>query len=75
MLGSVSLSVARSAFTWLNVPVMVRLVVPEPLMLPPPPSADVVADSLPWPSLSVTVKLSSLVLPLSDRLTPVIFVA
>ncbi len=54
---------------------MVRLVEADPVMVPPPPVADVLADSDPCESDSVTVKLSLVVLPLSDRLTPAIVVA
>ncbi len=47
----------------------VRLVVPEPLTPVP------VAESSPLVSVSVTVKVSPLVLPVSERLTPEIAVA
>ena len=70
-----SVSVVRSAFTWVNVPWMTRSFVPVPVIVPPPPVNDVVADRMPWVSLTVTVKISLLVLPLSDTLTPVIAVA
>ena len=40
------------------------------IVLPPPPVADVIADSTPFLSLSVTVKISPLVLLVSDTLTP-----
>jgi hypothetical protein len=55
---------------------MIRLV-PEPLVEPliaPPPAADVVADRMPWVSLTVTVKISPLVAPVSVTLTPEIVV-
>ena len=45
------------------------------MIVPPPPVNDVFADSTPWVSLSVTVKISPAVAPLSVRLTPVIAVA
>ncbi len=53
---SLSLRVVRSASTWPNVPAMVRLVEADPVMVPPPPVADVFADSDPCESDSVTVK-------------------
>ena len=62
-LESVSVRVASAAFTWASVPVMVTLVVPEPLTP--------VALSRPWVSLTVAVKLSLDVLPLSLTETPV----
>ena len=68
---SVSVSVVRSAFTWLSVPTMVRVCPSGVLVIvPPPPVADVIADSTPFLSLSVTVKISPLVLLVSDTLTP-----
>ena len=63
---SVSVSVPRSLFTCESEPVIVRLVVPEPDTPVP------VADRSPLASVKVTVKVSPAVLPLSDRLTPVI---
>ena len=81
LLGSVSLSVARSAFTCSSDPVIVSLVVPDPDTPCP------LADSRPCVSVSVTVNVSSPVrvsvtvnvssplLPLSARLTPAIAVA
>ena len=42
---SLSLSVPRSAFTWLSVPLMIRSVVPEPVIVPPPPAPLVFADN------------------------------
>ena len=68
---SVSVSVARSAFTSLSVPLMVRLVVPGlDTVFPTPPVRSPTARH--GCRLSVTVKVSPVVLPLSDRLTPVI---
>ncbi len=63
-----SFSVARSLFTWLSEPVMVRLVVPPLPVMPLPDSP----TASPLVSASVTVKVSPVVLPLSDRLTPLI---
>jgi len=48
--------------------------VPTPLIVPPPPVADVFAARSPAASLSATVNDSPLVAPLSDRLTPEIAV-
>src|SRR5256885_12732774 len=45
---------------------MTRVVVPEPVMVPPPPEA----DNRPLVSVSVTVKVSPVVLPVSEMLTP-----
>ena len=69
LLGSVSLSVARSAFTCSRRPLIVSLVVPDPDTPGP------LADSSPCVSVSVTVNVSSPLLPLSARLTPAIAVA
>ena len=63
----VSVSVLRSACTWLSVPVITRLVLPAPLTVSPPPM--VVADRWPVLSVSVTVKVSPVVLPVSARVT------
>ena len=67
---SVSFSVARSAFTSLSVPLMVRVVPGLDTVFPVPPVS--VADSTPLLSCSVTVKISPVVAPLSDTLTPTI---
>src|SRR5208282_2018513 len=61
---SVSASVASAAFTWLSEPVTDRLVVPEPDTPGP------VIDNVPVVSASVTEKVSPVVVPFSDRLTP-----
>src|SRR5258707_15491258 len=45
---------------------MTRVVVPDPVMVPPPP----VADNRPLVSVSVTVKVSPAVFPVSEMLTP-----
>ncbi len=63
---SVSVSVAKSLFTWVSEPVIVRLVVPAPETPVP------LADRTPFVSASVTVKVSPPVLPASARLTPLI---
>ena len=65
---SVSVSVARSAFTSVSVPLMVRVVPGLDTVFPAPPVS--VADSTPCVSASVTVKISPTVLPLSFKLTP-----
>ena len=62
---SVSDSVARSLFTVASDPVIVRLVVPEPVTPVP------VAESRPFVSASVTVNVSPVTLAISARLTPV----
>ena len=64
---SVSLSVPSCALTCAKLPLIVRLAVP----CPPTPTL-LPTDSRPCVSASVTVKLSPLVVPPSDRLTPVI---
>ena len=73
--GSLSVKVVRSASTWANVPAIVK-VVPlfDGVIVPPPPVAPVFADSTPLASASTAVKVSPDVLPVSDRLTPVIAV-
>jgi len=75
VVGSLSASVVRSASTCANVPAIVSVLPPfDGVIVPPPPVALVFADSVPFVSASVTVKLSPLVvvLPLSETLTPVI---
>ena len=64
-----SVSVARSLFTWLSEPTMVRFVVPEPNT--PLPAAVRPPNVL----ATVTVKVSPVVLPVSERLTPLIGLA
>src|SRR5665213_1951745 len=66
---SVSFKVARSPFTWVREPVTVRVVVPLPVIPFP------FADNRPLVSLRTAVKVSPVVLPLSERLTPPIAVA
>jgi hypothetical protein len=58
-------------FTWLSDPLMLRLVVPDPLTLAP---LSPLTDNLPWLSLNVTVNVSSLVLPDGVRLGNRVFV-
>ena len=70
---SVSLSVKRSAFTSASVPLMVRVVPAPDTVFPAPPV--LVAESTPWVSVSVAVKVSPVVLPLSERLTLLIAAA
>src|SRR5208282_1152591 len=64
MVPSPSVSVASAAFTWLSEPVTDRLVVPEPDTPAP------IADRLPLVSVRATEKVSPVVVPLSERLTP-----
>ena len=64
---SVSLSVASCAFTCVRLPVIDRVAVPCPVTPTTLPT-----DNRPFASASETVKVSPLVVPLSDRLTPVI---
>ena len=61
---SVSVTVARSAFTCDSVPVIVRLVVPEP------DTPEPVAASFPFVSANVTVKVSLPVALVSAMLRP-----
>ena len=62
---SLSVRLASAAPTWLNVPLITRLVVFAPLIVAPPAVA---AESSPFVSETVTVAASFVVLPLSDRL-------
>jgi hypothetical protein len=64
VVASVSDRVARSLFTVASDPLIVRLVVPEPVTPVP------VAESNPFVSASVTVKVSVEALAISARLTP-----
>ena len=64
---SVSLSDPRAAFTCVSVPLMVRVVLLEPVTVAPPPPE---ADSRPLVSVSVTVNVSLTVAPVSEMLTP-----
>src|SRR5665213_171930 len=64
--GPLSVRVPRSVLTWLRVPLIVRSVVPEPVIEPAP-----VAESRPVASVSVAEKVSPAVASASVRLTPV----
>ena len=66
---SVSVSVAKSAFTWASVPATTRCVVPAPETPAP------FADSSPKESLTTTVKVSPAIAPVSVMPTPAIAVA
>ncbi len=61
---SVSFSVSRSALIWLSEPLMVRVEVPAPDTPVP------VADRSPKESATVSVNVSPVVFPVSDRLIP-----
>ena len=68
VLASVSLNVPSAAFTCPRDPKIVR-VVPEPDTLAPP---TLLADRTPLVSVNTTLKVSPVVVPVSDRLTPAI---
>ena len=68
-----SVSVVRSAFSCVRVPLIVSVVPPfDGVIVPPPPVAAVVADSTPLVSVSTAVNVSPLVvvLPVSDDADP-----
>src|SRR5258706_253644 len=57
---------ATTEFYSLSLPDALPIFVPEPVIVPPPPEA----DRRPLVSCSVTVKVSPVVLPVSEMLTP-----
>ena len=64
---SLSVSVVRSAFTCASVPLMVSVLPPfDGVIVPPPPVADVVADSTPLVSDSMAVNVSPDVVDVSE---------